>query len=111
MNLEKELSLYLVKYGDTRETDLIKYASAEFDRHQADVKRIVSRMAVRGKIHRVLHNKLKPPEVYVSLREPDWSNIRRDLIEVDDSQMIKEDAVKILEEASRIAEERAWRIR
>jgi len=106
MKVEKEVVSYLVKYGNTRETDLINYGVHRFSRSAEDVKKVVDRLVVMGKIHRIIHDKLEPPEVYVSLKEPFDSDVLKALIEVDLSEVAEKDALKILEEAAAIAEKR-----
>jgi hypothetical protein len=107
MNLEKGIILYLTKYGNTREKDLISFGVQEFDRSGKDVKRVVDRMVVKGRIHRIIHNKLRPPEVYLSLKEPFHPNVLKALSEVDISESTEKDVQKILEEAAAIAEKRS----
>jgi hypothetical protein len=55
-------------------------------------------MAIKGKIHRIVHNKLKPPEVYISLYESLPAAFQEELYE--------EDVRKILLEAQTIVEQR-----
>jgi hypothetical protein len=69
MNVENEIISYLKKYGNTRENDLINYGSQNFGVQPNDMKKTLDRMAVKSRIHRIVHNKLKPAEVYVTLEE------------------------------------------
>jgi len=70
----------------------------KIDRPSKDVKKILDRMAIKGKIHRIVHNKLKPPEVYISLYEFLPAMFREGLFE--------EDVQKILLDAQAIVEHR-----
>ena len=106
MNLEKKIISYLAKYGNTRESDLINYGRGEFNFSSETMKKAIDRMAVKGKIHRIVHNKLRPPEVYISLLEPLPPETLRNIIELNVSETAAEDARKILEEAAAVAEKR-----
>lgn len=106
MNLEKEIILYLTKYGNTREKDLINFSVQEFGRSEKDMKKVIDRMVVKGRIHRIIHNKLRPSEVYLSLEEPFHPNVLKALTEADILESSEKDVQKILEEAAAIAEER-----
>jgi hypothetical protein len=98
MGAEGKILSYLETYGDTRESDLINYAVQNFSKPPEVVKRVIDRLAVKGRIHRVVHNKLKPPEVYVTLEEPlpPQSVVERELA--------NEEVERILEEAASLAE-------
>ncbi len=98
MNIEKEVVSYLATYGNTRETDLISYCSLKVDRSSKDLKKILDRMVIKGKIHRIVHNRLTPPEVYIGLYEFLPATLTEELFE--------EDARKILLEAQAIVEEK-----
>ncbi|MDH5481865.1 MAG: hypothetical protein OEY22_03155 [Candidatus Bathyarchaeota archaeon] len=102
MSLEKEIVSYLVRYGNTREQDLINFGVQRLGHSSKYMKKVIDRMVIKDKIHRFLHEKLSPPEVYISLEE----HIPKSLIEIDFSKAVKEDALKILEEAAAIAEKR-----
>jgi hypothetical protein len=106
MNIEKEIVAYLSTYGNTRENDLISYGVHNFHRSPIKMKKIVDRMVIKGKIYRIVHNKLKPPEVYVSLEELLYPEIMRDLLEAQGSESTVEDPQTILKEAAAIAEQR-----
>ena len=106
MNIENDVVSYLVKYGNTKESDIVNYGIRKFNCSSSDMKKIIDRMVVKGKIHRIVHNKLKPPEVYLSVKEPFHPDILKALIEVDISEVAEKDARKILEEAAAIAEKR-----
>lgn len=89
---------YLATYGNTRECDLVNYCVQKFDHPSKDAKKTLHRMAIKGKIHRIVHNKLKPPEVYISLYESLPATFQEELYE--------EDVRKILLEAQTIVEQR-----
>ncbi len=106
MNLEKEIFSYLVKYGNTKESDIINHCTCNFNLSQKAVKKAIDRLAVKNKIHRIVHDKLKPPQVYVSLNEPLPPELLNALIGVDVAEAAEGDARKILEEAAELAERR-----
>ena len=106
MNLEKQIILYLTRYGNTREKDLVSFAIQEFGRSGKDMKKVIDWMVVKGRIHRIIHNKLRPPEVYLALKEPFHPNVLKALTEVDILETIEKDVQNILEEAAAIAEKR-----
>ena len=106
MKVEGKIVSYLVKYGNTREVDVIGFGVGRFGLSSGDVKRIIDRMVVKGKIFRVVHDRLEPPEVYLSLKEAFIPDVLRALVDVDVFEGVEKDARKILEEAAAIAEER-----
>jgi hypothetical protein len=99
VSIERQIVSYLMKYGNTRETDLISYGVQNFLRPPEEMKKIIDRMAVKGKIYRIVHSKLKPPEVYISLEEslPIHSMI--------EDQIANDEARRILEEAASVAKQ------
>ena len=98
MGAETKIISYLETYGNTRENDLINYAVQNYNQPPEKVKKIIDRLAIKGKIHRVVHNKLSPPEVYVTLEEPlpPGAAVERELAH--------EEVEKILQEAAIFAE-------
>jgi len=106
VTLEKKIISYLTKYGNTRESDLNNYGREQFNLPSKTMKRAIDRMAVRGEIHRIVHNKLRPPEVYISLKEPLPPETLRNIIEFNVSEAASEDTRKILEEATAVAKNR-----
>jgi len=98
MSIEKQIVSYLTKYGNTRETDLIIYGVQNFIQPPEKIKKIIDRMAVKGKIHRIVHNKLKPPEVYIGLEED------LPIQPMIDDQIANDEARRILQEAASVAE-------
>jgi hypothetical protein len=98
MSTERQIVSYLMKYGNTREIDQISYGVQNFVCSSEKMKKIIDRMAVKGKIHRIVHNKLKPPEVYIGLEE---SLSFHSMIE---DQIANDEAMRILEEAASVAE-------
>lgn len=101
LKLEKSIASYLVKYGNTREADLIDFSAKKSNCSKEDVKKAISRMVVKGKLHRIVHNQLEPPEVYVTLEEPSLGNFEG-LFEV--VKEAEQDADSILREAATAAE-------
>ena len=105
MKVEKEIISYLHEYGNTRESDLINYGVKKFNYSSEETKKVIKRMAVKDKIHFIVHGKLEPPEVYVSLKEPLPPEIARILLEAFVQMKAgQEDVQKILQEAAAIAE-------
>ena len=99
MGVERKIHSYLQHYGNTREADLINYGVQNLDRSSEEVKKIIDCLAVKGKIHRIVHNKLKPPEVYITLEEPlpPEASLEREIV--------NGEVEKILEEAASLAEQ------
>ena len=98
VSIERQIVSYLMKYGNTRETDLISYGVQNFVRPPEEMKKIIDRMAVKGKIHRIVHNKIKPSEVYISLEEP------LPVYALMENEISNSETSKILEEAASVAE-------
>jgi hypothetical protein len=98
MSIEGRIVSYLTAYGNTREVDLINYGVQNFRRPPEKMKKIIDRMAVKGKIYRIVHNKLKPPEVYVSLEEP------FPVYALMEDEIANSETSRILEEAASLAE-------
>lgn len=106
MKVEKEIISYLYEYGNTRESDLINYGVKKFDYSSEEMKKVIKRMVIKGKIHYIVHSKLEPPEVYISLKELLPPEIARTLIEAFiQTKAREEDVQKILDEAASIAEQ------
>lgn len=106
MGKERRIASYLMKYGNTRENDLISFGAKKLGCSPEEMKKALDRMVVMGKIHRIVHNKLEPPEVYISLMEPLPPEIMRSLIEVSDAKEVERESAAILREAASIAEQR-----
>jgi len=102
MSAERKILSYLETYGNTRENDLINYAVQNFHKPPEKVKKVIDRLAIKGKIHRVVHNRLKPPEVYITLEEPLFNGI---IFQNDKANEVDE----ILQEAASLAEARAMK--
>ena len=67
MGIDNIVMEYLHAYGNTKESDLISYLEREFDYSDRQIKHILGRMEKTESIFRVVHDKLKPPGVYVGL--------------------------------------------
>lgn len=106
MDLEEELVSYLEMYGNTRESDLLTYGVQNFHFSSDRMKKIVNRMAIKGKIHRLVHNKLNPPEVYVALEERSYPELLKNIVEMKIPEGSRSEVLKILEEAAAIAKKR-----
>ena len=106
MKVEKEIISYLYEYGNTRESDLINYGVKKFNYSSEEMKKVIKRMVIKGKIHYIVHSKLEPPEVYISLKELLPPEIAKTLIEAFIQMKAREEDVqKILDEAASIAEQ------
>ena len=106
MDVEKEVVSYLHEYGNTRESDIINYGVKEFNYSSKRMKKVIKRMVIKGKIHYIVHSKLEPPEVYISLKELLPPEIAKTLIEAFIRMKAgEEDVQKILDEAASIAEQ------
>jgi len=107
MDVETEITTYLLKYGNTKESDILNYGRRKLNHSPKLIKKIIDRAVLKGKIHRIVHNRLDPPEVYISLKEPlPPHEILKTLMEVEVSEAVEKDAQKILDEAAAIAENR-----
>ena len=104
MKAEDEMLYYLDKYGNTRERDLLDYCVQVLSHAHEKMKKTVDRMVVEEKIFRIVHNKLSPPQVYLSLKEPLPPESVRGLFETDIFEDVEEDAARILKEAAEVAE-------
>jgi len=78
MDLESDIISYLKKYGDTRECDLIQAMKAQGYKERT-IKKKISSLRKRGKIREIIHNKLNPKGVYLTVRalkqETDYSDL------------------------------------
>jgi len=54
---------------DTRESDLLKYIQKNMEFSEQGGKKVIGRLEKKGKVFRVIHNRLKPPGVYLSVKE------------------------------------------
>ena len=98
MSIERKIVSYLESFGNTRENDLINYGVQNLGQSPDKIKKIIDRLAVKGKLHRIVHNKLKPPEVYITLEEPlpPEATMER--------EAANEEVARILEEAAVLAD-------
>jgi hypothetical protein len=62
---QEKIICYLDKYGNTRETDLIKYGVLKLGLSEASMRRLVCDMVLCGRLERVVHKELKPPATYI----------------------------------------------
>jgi hypothetical protein len=107
MDIEKEIVSYLYKYGNTKETDIINYCVKKFNYSSERMKKVVKRMMIKGRIHYVVHSKLEPPAVYISLKEALPPEITKILLEAFiQMKVAEEDVQKILKEAAALAEKK-----
>jgi len=105
MEAEKEILSYLYEYGNTRKSDLINYGVKKLNYSSERIEKVIKRMVIEGKVHYVVHSKLEPPEVYISLEEPLPPETAKILLEAGiQMKAAEEDARNILEEAASVAE-------
>jgi len=105
MDIEEEIISYLYEYGNTRKSDVINYAVKKLNYSLDRIEKVIKRMVIEGKIHYVVHSKLEPPEVYISLEEPLPPETTKILLEaVVQMKTAKKDAQTILDEAASVAE-------
>ncbi len=111
MSIEKEIVSYLHEYGNTKEDDIINYGVQKFDYSLERMKRVIKRMVINNSIHYVVHNRLEPPGVYISLKEPLPPETAKILLEAflqmkENEEGIQKSARAILEEAASRGENR-----
>ncbi len=107
---QEKIISYLDKYGNTRETDLVKYGMLKLGHSEASMRRLVCDMVSYGRLERVVHKELKPPITYI--REGPNASLELELQALAQSSgpgKLSQDleAVrKILDEAKSLAENR-----
>jgi len=107
VDIEKEIVSYLSEYGNTKESDIINYGVKRSNYSSKEMKKVIKRMVVKTEIHYVVHSKLEPPEVYISLKELLPPEITKILLEAHIQMKAgEEDAQKILDEAAAVPEKR-----
>jgi len=105
MEVEKEVISYLYEYGNTKESDIISYGVKKHNYSSERMKKVIKLMVIKGKVYYVVHSKLEPPAVYVSLKEPLPPEIAKILLEASiQVKVAEEDAQKILDDAAVIAD-------
>ncbi len=97
MSVERKIVSYLETYGNTKENDLVSYGAQHLGLSPEKMKKILDRMAIKDRIHRIVHDKLKPAEVYVTLEEPLPPEARIE------GQVSHNEVERILEEAAFLA--------
>lgn len=68
MTIAEKIVEYLYEYGDTREADVITYIKG-LGYHIKSVKNAIAKLQKDARINRIVHAKLQPPAVYLSLEE------------------------------------------
>lgn len=107
--VEEEIFSYLLEYGNTRKTDIISYLK-RIGYSLEKSKKTIKQLITKNKIQYVFHNKLKTPEVYITLKEPlTWvCGLKTQLSDVDvQVEKTEDDVKKILEEAAALAEKQS----
>lgn len=80
MDSEKTVIDYLAEFGNTKETDLLNYIKRTLGYSESGSKKLLERLQERGKIFRVVHTKLHPPGVYLSVKEHHPLEIQKESI-------------------------------
>lgn len=82
MDVEQAVLAYLTEFGNTRESDLLKYIQKHTQRaySESGSKKVLERMTAEGKVFRVVHTKLRPPGVYLSLKEQISPELLKELL-------------------------------
>ena len=104
MDREEEIMSYLEEYGNTREEDLVAYLLHSFKCSSGKTKKILHRMVTKGQICRLVHDKLDPPKVYITLEMR--AEALKNTAEAGTSVEPRSEAQSILEEAAMIATKR-----
>ncbi len=108
MDIEDEIESYLYEYGNTRESDLVRYGVDRFNYTSEKIKKVIKRMTVKGRIHFIVHDKLEPPEVYMSLKDPIPPETTKILLEAfNQVKTSNKDVKKILDQAADVAEQKS----
>jgi len=103
---------YLYTYGNTKESDLLFYGTRTLDQSSKIMRSTLDRMALEGKIDRLIHNKLGPKAVYFTvgydLPNETLVHLETEILGMRDKnkKALREEARKILEEAAKVAEQR-----
>lgn len=80
VDVEQAVREYLAEFGNTKEADLLAYIKREFDYSEAGSKKLVDRMESQKKIFRVVHSRLHPPGVYLTVKKYVPLEIQKELI-------------------------------
>jgi hypothetical protein len=103
---EEEIMSYLKEYGNTLEEDLVDYLLHSFNCSSGKTKKILHRMVAKGQIYRLVHDKLDPPKVYITLEMQIRAKALKNTAEAGTSVESRSEAQRILEEAAEIATKR-----
>ena len=69
MTVEQTVKEYLAEYGNTKESDLIRFLKNELGYSDRGIKKLLVRLEDNNLIFRVVHAKIRPPAVYYSVEE------------------------------------------
>jgi hypothetical protein len=70
LSLEQKIISYLCNYGNTKETDLIKYGVQKLGVSEEGMVKLINEMEFTGRIERILHKELEPAVTYVKKGSP-----------------------------------------
>lgn len=106
-NIEKGILKYITTYGSTAENDLVHFIAEDSGCSVNNVRKALDKMVAEGKIGLVKHCKLKPPKVYVDLREHALLRLEgklfANIVETTKKENTFEEAYRIKEEANAVA--------
>lgn len=80
MEVNEAIANYLFEYGNTKRADLVSYIKEQFGYSDKQIRKILHKLETQGKIFRVVHDKLKPPAIYYSLKEHMPLEIQKELL-------------------------------
>ena len=113
MSVETKLISYLQTYGNTKESDLIEYGMRILGQTRKGVEKVLDKMVAEGNARQIIHDKLEPNVVYVARGEliaVDLAlQVEADALGINDKDKVIEEARRILEEATAVAQKRIRR--
>ncbi len=109
IDLLYEFSQYLLKYGNTKETDLVEYGIKISGKTYEESRKTLDDMIVKGWAKQIAHDRLDKDNIYIA--RGDWPldlalSVEAAALDVKDREKIVEEAKKIFEEAQVVAERR-----
>jgi len=102
--VEHRIIEYLRDYGNTREDDVISHFARKSGHPRERIKSAIRNMVIKGWIFYVVHNSLRPPQVYLTVKEALPSKIP---FHRSPHASLDVEAQRILKEAAAVAERRS----
>lgn len=111
LGFEDEIINYLNLHGNTKESDLIEFCTFNLHVTTKAAKKKLDKMIKDGWLGNIIHTELKTPAVYVTFKEPALYDLNqlwtRSLNpKKSDKEELRLQALRILEEAKKVAENR-----